>query len=93
MELNKIKFSNGAGLPKTSYAQILINGVEQGFIAPEGIFLRMYHPKIKEGVLRPVKIPSTMTDVDEMCKFLEKHWKAINDGYITVFRGHEHQNQ
>lgn len=87
MELNKISYSNGAGLPKTNYAQILINGKEQGFVAPEGVFLRMYHPKIKEGVLRPIKIPANMTDVDEMCKFIVKHWKTINDTYITVFRG------
>lgn len=83
--LKPFKYQNGSGYIKTDYVQILFRGREVGFIAPEGIFLRMYDPKCKEGILRPIGAPK-VNDVHVLVKFFRDHFDAINDRYITVFR-------
>lgn len=47
--LKSFKYQNGSGYIKTDYVQILFKGREVGFIAPEGIFLRMYDSKCRGG--------------------------------------------
>lgn len=83
-ELKAIKHQ-ATGYTRITYVQILFRGTEVGFIAPEGIFLRMYSPYCREGVLRPIEAPKT-DDVNTLKTFLEKHLEAIMDRYITTFR-------
>ena len=83
--LKSFKYQNGSGYIKTDYVQVLFKGKEVGFIAPEGIFLRMYDPHCKEGILRPIGAPK-VNDVSVLVKFFRDHFDAINDRYMTVFR-------
>lgn len=86
--LRTFKYQNGSGYIKTDYVQILFKDREVGFIAPEGIFLRMYDPKCKEGILRPIGAPK-VNDVPVLVKFFKDHFDAINDRYITIFRNEQ----
>ena len=83
--LKLFKYQNGSGYVKTDYVQIWFKDREVGFIAPEGIFLRMYDPKCPEGILRPIGSPK-VNDVAVLVQFFRDHFDAINDRYITVFR-------
>lgn len=86
--LRTFKYQNGSGYIKTDYVQILFKDREVGFIAPEGIFLRMYDPKCREGILRPIGAPK-VNDVPVLVKFFKDHFDAINDRYITIFRNEQ----
>lgn len=83
--LKSFKYQNGSGYIKTDYVQILFKDREVGFITPEGIFLRMYDPHCKEGILRPIGAPQ-VNDVSVLVRFFKQHWEAINDRYMTTFR-------
>ena len=83
--LKSFKYQNGSGYIKTDYVQIWFQDREVGFIAPEGIFLRMYDPKCPEGILRPIGAPK-VNEVAVLVKFFRDHFDAINDRYTTVFR-------
>lgn len=84
--INRTTVKCGAGMPTSEYAQLLYNGEEIGFINEQGVFLRMYDPKIKAGVFQNIKIFEGKT-VAQKCQLLEKHWEAIYDNYNTIVRG------
>lgn len=86
--LKSFKFQNSSGYIKTDYVQIWFKDREVGVIAPEGIFLRMYDPHCKEGILRPIEAPKT-NDVSVLTRFFRGHFDAINDRYTTVFRNEQ----
>lgn len=83
--LKSFKYQNGSGYIKTDYVQIWFKDREVGFIAPEGIFLRMYDLKCPEGILRPISTPKT-NSVSDLTVFFRRNYEAINDRYITIFR-------
>lgn len=84
--INRAVIKCGAGAPTMDYAQLIYKGEEIGFIDSEGIYLKMWHDKIKTGVFQRVSIPNGRT-VYQLCQFVEKNWNAIYDRYSTVVRG------
>lgn len=82
----------GMGLPKSDYAQIMYDHdgkrIEWGFISSEGIFLKMEHPVLSNGVWEKIVLCSseTFSVKDRIDRFI-KYYKAIYDRYSTIIRG------
>jgi hypothetical protein len=84
--INRTTVKCGAGMPISEYAQLVYKGEEIGFINEQGVFLKMYDPKITTGVFQNIGVFEGKT-VGQKCQMLEKHWDAIYDRYTTVVRG------
>lgn len=84
--INKTVFKHAAGSPELDYAQLIYKGKEIGFVSQEGFFLKMWDDKIKSGIYQKIDVWGDKS-VAQKCKLIEKHWRAIYDGYNTVFRG------
>ena len=78
--INRTTIKGGAGMPTSEYAQLVYKGEEIGFINEQGVFLKMYDPKISTGVFEG-------KTVGQKCQMFEKNWEAIYDRYTTVVRG------
>lgn len=84
--INRITVKGGIGTPGSEYAQLLYKGEEIGFIIDQGIFLKIYDPKLPTGVFQNIGLFSDKT-FGQKCQMVEKHWAAIYDNFTMVVRG------
>lgn len=65
---------------KEDYFQLVVDGVQIGFINADGIFLLMENGKCQEGVYVNLGVWKDETPLSKS-KLFKKHWSAIFDRY------------